>query len=284
MSRKKLAVFVAVHTYPEVAKLTIGSFLRAHQEYEIDLHLGCHSNYSDYCKDLGLFKDLRGLAQIHLVDEIDWLGAYNACWYRYSVMHAKNLENLFKQARYADFDQAVILDHDLFVKKDFITPLNERFPEADLIGCLFEDRAGLQPYETAHGEKVYSAPKISIWHSVLSRRLFDEIVGKSAIIYPKMLIEHKARQSYFHAHPQTEDRPVFVDTFAQVYHHVANGTDDLRAGVVSSSEFQASVDHFYNSSFNYGSWTRGDGYPEHIKKIIDVYRREFPKGFSEFRA
>jgi len=80
MSRKKLAVFVAVHTYPEVAKLTIGSFLRAHQAYEIDLHLGCHSNYSDYCKDLGLFKDLRGLAQIHLVDEIDWLGAYNACW------------------------------------------------------------------------------------------------------------------------------------------------------------------------------------------------------------
>jgi hypothetical protein len=173
--KKKLAVFIAVHTYPEVAKLTIGSFLRAHQEYEIELHLGCHSNYSDYCKDLSLFR-LGKLAQIHLVDEIDWIGSYNACWYRYSVMHAKNLENLFKQAKYSDFDQAVILDHDLLIKKDFITPLNERFPGADLIGCLFEDRATLKPYQTAHSEDVHAAPKISVWHSLLSRRFYDEIL------------------------------------------------------------------------------------------------------------
>lgn len=279
MVRKKLAALIPVHTYPKVAELTIGSFLRAHQDYEIDIHVGCHSNYSDYCKDLSLFDDLRGLVQMHLVDEIDWLGAYNACWYRYSVMHAKNLENLLRQARFAVFDQVVILDHDLFIKKDFITPLNEQCPDADLIGCLFEDRAGLKPYDTEHGEKVYSAPKVSVWHSILSRRLYEEILKDPGAIYPKILYR-EARKSYLDAYRPPEDRPIFVDTFAEIYHRVAYGNAGWKAGIVETCEFQPKVDHFYNSSFNYGSRTRGQDYSEHVKAITEIFRREFPEGIS----
>lgn len=277
MARKKLGVFIAVHTYPEVAKLTIGSFLRAHPDYEIDIHVGCHSNYYHYCQDLSLFEDLRGLAQIHLVDEIDWLGAYNACWYRYSVMHAKNLENLLKQAKYGSFDQVVILDHDLCVKKDFVTPFNEQFPDADLIGSMFEDRTGLKPYQTAHQESVYGAPKVSIWHTVLSRKLYEAILQNPAMIYPK-LASKADRKVYLNAYKPEEDRPVFVDTFADVYHLVAHGNAGLRAGIVTSSAFEEYVDHFYNSSFNYGSWTRGESYPNHVKDIVNRYHLEFPAG------
>lgn len=280
MGRKRLAVFVAVHTYPEVAKLTIGSFLRAHRDYEVDVHVGCHSNYADYCQDLSLFDDLRGIAQIHLVDEIDWLGAYNACWYRYSVMHAKNLENLLKQARYSSFDQAVILDHDLCVKKDFVTPFNEQFPGADLIGSMFEDRAGLKPYDTSHQEKVYSSPKISIWHALVSRQLYEQILKNPGMIYPK--ITPVSDRKYLSIYKPAEDRPVFVDTFAEVYHLVTHGKAGL-AGIVTSSAFQEFVDHFYNSSFNYGYWTRGQSYPAHVKDIVNRYHAEFPKGLSEFR-
>lgn len=282
MSRKKLGVFVCVHTYPQVAGLTIGSFLRSHRDYEVDLHVGVHTNYSHYSKDMTLFKDLKGLGQIHLVDEIDWLGEYNACWYRYSVMHAKNLANLFKQAKYGDFDRIIVLDQDLFIKKDFITPLLRRFPDADLIGSLFEDRPGLKPYETAHGEKLYSVPKISVWHTILSRRLYDEIVEIPWMIYPKVL--HGAdRKTYLDVHRPAEDRPLFVDTLAEVYHRVAHG-QGMKAGIISAGELQASIDHFYNSSFNYGYWSKGDFYPEHIHKIIELWWREFPKGLSEFRT
>lgn len=281
MGRKRLAVFVPVHTYPEVAKLTIGSFLRAHPDYDVDVHVGCHSNYADYCRDLSLFEDLRGLAQIHLVDEIDWLGAYNACWYRYSVMHAKNLENLLKQARYAPFDQAVILDHDLCVKKDFVTPLNEQFPGADLIGSMFEDRAGLKPYETAHQEQVYSSPKISVWHALISRGLFEEILRNPAMIYPR--IAPKSDRKYLDVYKPAEDRPVFVDTFADVYHLVTHGNVGFKYGIATSSDFHEYVDHFYNSSFNYGYWTRGTSYPHHVKDIVDRYHLEFPDGLGALR-
>lgn len=280
MSRKKLAVFVAVHTYPEVAKLTIGSFLRAHPGYEIEVHVGCHSNYGHYCQDLSLFNDLRGLAQIHLVDEIDWLGAYNACWYRYSVMHAKNLENLLKQAQYSSFDQAVILDHDLCIKENFVTAFNETFPDADLIGSMFEDRAGLKPYDTAHQEKVYSSPKISVWHTMVSRKLYEQILKNPGMIYPKIV--PKTDRKYLDVYKPDEDRPVFVDTFADVYHLVVHGKAGFKAGIVGSTAFQEYVDHFYNSSFNYGYWTRGQSYPNHVKDIVNRYHAEFPKGLSEF--
>lgn len=275
--KPKLAVLSCVHTYPEVAELSLGSFLREHAEYEVELHVGCHSNYSDYCGDLRLFKDLKGLASIHLVDEIDWLGAYNACWYRYSVMHAKNLENLFKQIRYSDFDYVVTLDHDLFVKHDFVTPLLELFPKADLMGALFEDTKDLRPYETAHAEKVYRAPKFSVWHGLISRRLYEKILNSAKIIYPRLL-SGKALEPYLEAYRPKEERPIFVDTFAEVYQEVVHGRDGFSAGLVATQWFQNDVQHFYNSSFNYGSWTRGASYPEHIRAITDIWKREFPDG------
>jgi hypothetical protein len=279
VAKLKLGVFCCVHTYPEVAKLTIGSFLRAHPDYEIELHVGLHSNYSDYCKDLSLFKDLKGIGQLHLVDEIDWIGQYNACWYRYSVMHAKNLENLMKQAKYSDFDYAVILDHDLHVKADFVTPLLSQSQDRDLFGAFFEDHGTLLLYTTAHKEDVYRAPKISIWHTVLSRRLFDEIIKTPNLIYPQVL-HGDHMKPYVDAYRPKEDRPIFVDTFAGVYNMVAYGNAGFRAAVVASSFFKGKVEHFYGTSFNYGYWTQGNAYPAHIDRIIEIYKKEFPNGLT----
>lgn len=278
--KSKLAVLCCAHTYPEVAELSIGSFLREHSNYEIDLHVGCHSNYADYCKDLRLFSDLKGIGSVHLVDEIDWLGVYNACWYRYSVMHAKNLENLFRQVRYSDFDHLVLLDHDLFVKGDFVTPLLEAAPDGDLIGDLFEDEADLRPYETAHDEKIYRAPKISVWHALLSRRLYEKILKNPSLIYPKMITGDDL-ESWRKLYGQKEDRPIFADTFAQVYHAVVTGPEDMSVCVPGSDLFRDRVTHFYNSSFNYGYWTRRESYPAHIQSIIDVWKKEFPDGLPK---
>lgn len=281
--KPKLAVVCCVHTYPEVAELSIGSFLREHSSYEIELHVGCHLNYSDYCKDLRLFKDLKGVANIHLVDEIDWLGQYNACWYRYSVMHAKNLENVFRQIRYSDFDYLVTLDHDLFVKSDFVTPLLDLFSKADLIGSLFENTQDLRPFETAHDEKVYRAPKISVWHSLLSRRLYEKLLSSLKIIYPRLLSGNSA-ESYLDSYRPKEERAIFVDTFAEVYHEVVHGRGGFTAGLVPAEWFNDRVQHFYNSSFNYGSWTRGDSYPAHIREIKDICKREFPDGLQALKG
>jgi hypothetical protein len=283
VSKPKLAVVSCVHTYPEVAELSLGSFLREHSAYEVEVHVGCHSNYSDYCGDLRLFQDLKGLANVHLVDEIDWLGAYNACWYRYSVMHAKNLENLFRQIRYSDFDYLVMLDHDLYVKNDFVTPLLEMFPKADLVGALFENTQDLRPYETAHAEKVYRAPKFSVWHGLISRRLYRKILNSPKMIYPRLLSGNSA-EPYLDAYRPKEERPIFVDTFAEVYHEVTQGRDGFVAGLVPSEWFNDRVQHFYNSSFNYGSWTRGDSYPAHIRAIADIWKREFPDGLQALKG
>jgi hypothetical protein len=283
VSKPKLAVVSCVHTYPEVAELSLGSFLREHSAYDVELHVGCHSNYSDYCRDLRLFHDLKGLASIHLVDEIDWLGAYNACWYRYSVMHAKNMENVFRQIRYSEFDYVVTLDHDLFVKSDFVTPLLEQFPKADLLGALFENTRELTPYETAHNEKVYRAPKVSVWHGLISRRLYEKILYSPKIIYPRLLSGNCA-QPYLEAYRPQEERPIFVDTFAEVYHEVVHGKGGFSPGLVPAEWFHDRVQHFYNSSFNYGSWTRGDSYPAHIREIKDIWKREFPDGLQALRG
>ena len=48
-------------------------------------------------------------------------------------MHSKNIENLFKNIKYYDFDYVVILDNDLYIKSDFISLLTNNEIKYDLI-------------------------------------------------------------------------------------------------------------------------------------------------------
>lgn len=283
MKKPKLAVVIPVHSAWPFPELTIASFLKTHREhYDINLHVGVHANYSHYTTDLRLFDDLAGVAQIHNVEEIDW-AAYNQVIYRYSVMHAKNLENLMRHVRHYSFDHLVILDHDIFVLQDFVRQALLERPDADLIACAFNDDLGGHSFTNLHGEKWFSIPKVSAWHLVMSRRLFDLVMADSKIIYPDLLRDASAAP-YIEAYKVPEGLPVFMDTFSKIFHK-ARLEWPVKTGLLPSSWYDPHrVKHFYGSSFNYGERLRGNGLSEHEGKVRAIFQDNFPEGLLPFKA
>lgn len=278
----RLCVVIPAHAPWHVVELTLGSFLRTHQTYEIDVHVGVHANFCHYTSDYQMFKDLRGIAQIHMVEEIDW-GAHNESMFRYSTMHAKNLENLLRHAAYYDFDRLVILDHDLFVKRPFVSECLLRFPEADLVGSAFDDLTELREFKTENGQFLYALPKISVWHVILTRKLFDKIMADPRVIYPRMLSDEE-RMRYFPFYETPKDLPVFVDTFADVFHKT-RFIWDLKHELVPTPEFDAWVQHYSGSSFNYGFRILGsERYNGRMVASQDLFKKEFPYGLEPYRA
>ena len=56
-----ICVIISSHSPSIYTKLTISTLLRAVQNnHNLNIHIGVHSNYSDYTSDLSLFKDLKG--------------------------------------------------------------------------------------------------------------------------------------------------------------------------------------------------------------------------------
>lgn len=272
----KITVIIPVHTHRHVAELTIGTLLKHHSGHDLNIHVGVHSNYADYTSDIRLFEDLRGIAQIHLVDEIDWLGQYNTCVYRYSVMHAKNIVNLMKHVRYYDFDYLVLLDNDLYFKGDLISELTKN--GADLAGSIFEDRDTLWEFETKDKIKMMCLPKVSVWHLAMSRRLFDAVMAKPDMVYPKAV--HGAETAKYDGGSALQ-LPLFIDTFAEVLFN--SRRDGFRVDARKSEDLSKLVDHFFVSSFNYGMRTLKDQYGQHVSRIINIFNKEFPSGLSPFR-
>lgn len=278
----KICVVVAAHAPWHVVELTLGSFLRVHQQHEIDIHVGVHLNFCHYTNDYQMFKDLKGIAQIHMVPEIDWQ-ANNANIFRYSEMHAKNLENLLFHAAYYEFDRIVILDHDLLVRRPFFNECMLRYPDADLIGAAFDDIVGLREFKADGGQLLYALPKISIWHTILTRKTFDKIMENTRVIYPRML-SNEERGRYFPIYGADKDLPVFVDTFADVFHKVRHEWG-LKHALVPQPEFDGWVQHFSGSSFNYGfRILGGDRYTARMNASLETFRKEFPEGLEPYRA
>lgn len=276
----RVMAIIPVHAPPKVAELTIGTLLRNKGNYELDIHVGVHSNYHHYSKDLSLFENLRGIAQIHAVDEIDWV-EYNACVYRYSVMHCRNLENLMKAVRHYAFDYLLILDQDLYIKADLVSKCLERHPDADMIGAVFDDVWGLRPFETERGQKLLALPKVSVWHLLLSRSLFDRIIEMPSLIYPRIEDTHD-RWDYLTNYGVSEKQPIFVDTFADVLYY-ARHRWNVRLGSISTEEFSSWVHHYFASSFNYGYRCLKDAYGSRMTEIEETFEREFPEGLAPFR-
>lgn len=257
--------------------LTVGTLLRTHTAHDLNIHVGIHSNYAHYTNDLSLFEGLRGLAQIHLVDEIDWM-EYNACVYRYSLMHAKNITNLLKQVQYYDFDYLLLLDNDVYVKVDFVTTLLSRFPKADLIGAYFEDSPNARKFTKADGQQEWAMPKMTVWHLLISNRLYRQILKQPNLVYPKELFDD-SRKSYLSIYDLKEDLPVFIDTMSDALHFCRFVDKSFNVGAVTIPEFEELAHHYYHSSFNYGSWSH-TGHGAHVKAIIDTYHKEFPNGLK----
>lgn len=277
--RMKLQVLIPVHAPATVAKLTIGSFLRHHSEHDVTIHVGVHSNWRDYTDDTSLFDDLDGIAQIHMVDEIDW-ALHGQCWYRYSTMHAKNLSNLLMHSSHYTYDRVVLLDQDVFVKAPFVTEYVGLHPDADLISALMDDTTGITEFKTEGGEAYQLLPKATVWHAILSERLVRQLLATDrSSVFPNIVAGDLA-QSYCADHGIASTAPLFIDTFAAVLHNVKYRWR-LKHVPIMQSEFARTVEHFYKTSFNYGQVSlRSEEYRARIERISAIYAREFPDGLK----
>lgn len=228
--------------------MTVKTLIRETKGHELNIHVGFHSNLGDYTNDFSMFQKLRGLCQFHAVDEIDWM-KHDEDIYRYSRMHCKNLENLLKNVRYYEFDYVLILDNDLYFKKDFVSEILTRYPHFDIIGSHFDDREKNLTVIDNYGNPVTFSPKISVWNMILSRKLYDFILQDTSII-----------------HPQIVDG-VFYDSFAYVEKVAAN----FSKKIIPTSELEEMVQHFFESSFNYGMTMSKKTH----EKPRMIYEREF---------
>ena len=280
--KKKLAVVIPFHSYPEVLFLTLGTLLRkVAPAYDLSIHVGIHSNYNHYYhKSLAFFDDLRKIAQIHTVDEIDWMGEYYDHWFRYSVMHAKHLINLFKNVRFCEFDYLLILDNDLYIKEDFVTRCLERHPDAELVGSYLSDRSGFnEVYKELDQLPIYVLPKLSGWHVLLSRKLFMRMTEDYSMVYPRF-IEGDAVNPYLSTYDAPKVLPIFCDVMGEFLHKVLH-VWKVKFGEIPTAEFSQWVHHYTESSFNWGGRSLKSKYPAKIQEIMDQYKKEFPKGLED---
>lgn len=280
---KKIAVLIPFHTYPEVLFLTLGTLLRkVAPSYDLSIHIGIHSNYNHYYQGpLGFFDRLRKIAQIHTVDEIDWLGTYNDHWFRYSVMHAKHLVNLFKNVYFSEFDYLLILDNDLLIKHDFVTECLKRYPEADLFGSYFADRNDLNEItREKDGLPIYVLPKLSGWHVMLSRKLFLMMAADYGCVYPSFM-EGDAAKPYLDIHKPPKVLPIFSDVMGLFFHRAIHHWKTNFCSI-QTADFATWVHHFSESSFNFGERSLKNDYRPKIREIAAQYAAEFPNGLEEF--
>lgn len=250
----KICVLICSHSDPIFTKLTIKS-LRKACSHELDIHIGIHSNYTDYTGDLSLIHEFKD-CHFHLVDEIDW-EFYNNDVYRYSRMHVKNLENLFKNVKFNDFDSLLILDNDLHITGDFITEL---YNNEDILSCLFDDRSENISVIDEKNKNIIFAPKLAIWHTLLSRKTYDKIMQNTSILYPLLL-------------KISETDNFFFDTFSQVLTKTEEW--DLNVKIIKTEDFSKYVLHFYGSSFNYGSKIRDIASQQAIIDIANECYRHY---------
>ena len=244
----KICVLVSSHSPSFFTEMTVKTLIRETKGHDLNIHVGFHSNLGDYTKDFSMFQKLRGLCQFHAVDEIDWM-KHNEDIYRYSRMHCKNLENLLKNIRYYEFDYVLVLDNDLYFKKDFISEILTKYSNFDIIGSHFDDRNENRTVIDNYGNSVTFSPKISVWNMMISRKLYDFILQDTSIIYPQFV------------------DGVFYDSFAYVEKVATN----FSKKILKTSEIEDLVEHFSLSSFNYGmTMNKTDN-----ERPRMIYEREF---------
>ncbi len=276
----RICVIIPAHAPWHVVELTVGTFLKHHSAHDINMHVGVHLNFCDYTKDYRMFKDLRGIAQVHMIEEINWK-AHNDSVYRYSTMHAKNLENLIIHAAYYDWDRIVILDHDLLVKEPFVDKIVKKYPYADIVGAVMSE--GLTEFKTSNQQDLYCVPKLSVWHTVLNRKVFDKIMEDPRVIYPRILPSPE-KEEYSRIYGAKKNLPFFVDTFADVLHR-ARHQWDLKTVLLKEPDFAEWVRHFSGSSFNYGYRLLGNArYEALMAESQEHFKNELPDGLEPFRT
>jgi len=283
----KICVVIPSHSPSVYTKLTIATLLRTvGRNHDLNIHIGVHSNYGDYTNDFSIFEELSGIAQIHCVDEIDWIAnARNN--YRYSLMHCKNMENLLKNIRYYDFDYLAILDNDLYIKSDFISILTKNQINHDLIYSYFNKNISLVTNERCpitgdYNKTVQFMPRLSVWNVVISRKLYDKIMEDISVIYPER-IEDTQRILYYKNYIPgiNESYPIMFDTFSKLTLNANTIWTDINKLEIEDLDMKDLIRHFFGSSFNYGIQISQNLKGEGI--ATEIYNTEFPKGLKNFR-
>jgi hypothetical protein len=278
--KRKIAVAISSHSPAPFTQMTVGSLISAcSNSNDLNIHIGVHSNIDHYTHDLSLFDETRNLAHIHLVDEIDWM-AHNSDVYRYSRMHAKNLENILKHIRFYDFEYLLLLDNDLLIKRDFISELLEKYPGSDLIGHYFVDQTTHNTVnELMAGETIQMMPKCSVWCTLISRKLFDRIVTDPSLIYPERVDDYDRKVNLTNLHPTLNpELPVIFDTFSKI---LLIEDEGWNFKMLSENEVMGDTYHFTASSFNYGG--RQGGIDRKLDLAWEMYRKVFPEGLSPLK-
>lgn len=278
----KLAVIIPAHCQPDILRLTLGSLLRTHVQHDLDIHVGFHFNYRDYCDDLSIFDDLRGVASVHLVHEIDW-NAHAGDINRYSLMHSRHIMFLLQQIRYCTFDYVLLLDNDVLLHRDLAA---EAPLPADLAGALFDNVPHARPSVRGNGTPFYTLPKIVPWYLLISRKLYEILIQQPWCLEPRDIEFNAGVYKDLCAQYNLEPgNLIFIDTFARVLHQVRHDpTWAFTLRLFDYARFDSGITHFRHSSFNYGRVSA----PGSESRILEAYKHEFPSGvadlFDAFRA
>jgi hypothetical protein len=241
----------------------------------LNIHVGVHSNYSHYTDDLSLFEELQGIAQIHLVDEIDWMKHYSDN-YRYSKMHCLNLMNLLKNCQYYEFDYAIHLDNDLLIKEDFISSFE--IDKYDLIFDYFDNhniirKVDNERTDTGFNGKVQFAPKITAWNLIFSRKIYDRILLNFETYFPERISDKERIQYYKTFMPDLEDdRDILFDTFAKLLFYCQYIWNDVSI-YSTDGKLNQQIHHFFHSSFNYGVQICNN--KEGVMKAVKIWQEDF---------
>lgn len=268
----KIVVASAVHCPAPVANLMVGSVANTIPKgHEISYHMGVHKNYGDYTHDYSLFTDLDGIANFHFVDEIDW-NQYHDYIHRYSIMHAKNIYNVFQALKYFEWDYILITDQDVFYKSIPIDHIIDN--SIDFYTDIFDAKE--QPWTTTNVRdkaKILVMPKPSACHMILSRKAFTYCDEHN--VFPEETTNGEVNGWYLRMYGDLSTKlPVFYDTFSKMYHNIRYGST-LKTEIGS---FNAT--HFSKCSFNYGAWTVADKYWDYISRIEKIYNDNFPNGLA----
>ena len=280
----KLLILIPSHSAPIYTKLTVASLIKQlTPKHDLNIHIGVHSNYSDYTDDLSLFEDMRGLAQIHLVDELDWMAHYNDN-YRYSKMHCLNLMNLLKNCKYYEFDYAIHLDNDLWIKEDFVSDLCngedlifDYFENSNKVRKVFNERT-----DSGYNGSVQFAPKITAWNLIFSKKIFDRMLNDISVFYPEKIIDSELIREYKkHITDLDEENPLMFDTFSKLHFLCSHIWNDVKIKS-TDGELAKRIKHFFFSSFNYGVQISNNH--NGVKMVEEIWNNEFADDFKNLKV
>lgn len=260
--KRKVVLLIATHCPPKVLRLTLGSWLATYDgSYEADVYIGLHNNYSHYHSGLDDIKSLEGPCRLVFVDEMDWTcgGDIMRSMFRYSEMHVRSIMAMTARAfrDSPDLTHVAILDHDLIFESDFVGWAVRR--GVDMVCSLFKDNSKDSVVRTTLGATWDFAPKPSVWHMVVSRKVMEKVVEK-----PELAMPGFDTRAY--------------DTMARAYEAVRDDPG-LKLEVVPEVMMSIMVRHVWSMSMNYGQRQGGD-YGQKVASLEAEHDRRFPNGIG----